>query len=128
MPRYRRIESCRCQSGGQESKEPRPSGRGFLEEVPDLLKENDSLSLDERTNNNFYIVYAGEIDFFDKGVHQTVFKKGQFLGEMLSLSGFAKSNTLLAKEKSILLKLNKDLLYELLAENVKLADRILDYV
>lgn len=102
----------------------------FLADIAeaDLLKENDSLSLDERTNNNFYIVYAGEIDFFDKGVHQTVFKKGQFLGEMLSLSGFAKSNTLLAKEKSILLKLNKDLLYELLAENVKLADRILDYV
>ncbi len=102
----------------------------FLADIAevDLLKENDSLSLDERTNNNFYIVYAGEIDFYDKGVHQTVFKKGQFLGEMLSLSGFAKSNTLLAKEKSILLKLNKDLLYELLTENVKLADRILDYV
>lgn len=102
----------------------------FLADIAetDFLNENDSLSLDERTNNNFYIVFAGEIDFFDQGVHQAVFKKGQFLGEMLSLSGFAKSNTLLAKEKSILLKISKDLLYELLAENVKLADRILDYV
>ena len=102
----------------------------FLADIAEteLLNENDSLSLDERTNNNFYIVYSGEIDFFDKGDHQTIFKRGQFLGEMLSLSGFAKSKTLLAKEQSKLLKLNKDLLYELLAENVKLADRILDYV
>ena len=102
----------------------------FLADISeeDLLQTSDSLSLDERTNNNFYIVYSGEIDYFNQGALQGAFKTGQFLGEMLSLPGFSKSNALLAKEKTVLLKLNKDLLYELLAENVKLADRILEYV
>ena len=102
----------------------------FLADIAqeDTLFQNETLSLDERTNNNFYIIYSGEIDYFNKAVHQDTYKKGQFLGEMLSLPGFAKSNTLLAKEKTVLLRINKELLYELLSENVKLADRILEYV
>ncbi|MEJ0057466.1 MAG: hypothetical protein WDN75_18530 [Bacteroidota bacterium] len=105
-------------------------GLSFLADIAEeeLLKENESISLDERVNNNFYIVYKGEIDYFKKGDHQGAFAPGQFLGEMLAQSGFAKSNVLMAKEKAILLKINKDLLYELLAENVKLADRVLEYV
>jgi hypothetical protein len=94
----------------------------------ELLNANEYLSLDERANNYFYIIYKGEIDYFNKGEHHGLFGEGQFLGEMLSLQGFAKSNTLLAREKTILLKINKDQLYELLADNVKLADRVLEYV
>jgi AAA family ATP:ADP antiporter len=102
----------------------------FLADIAEtvIMEDKDSLSLDERTNNNFYIVYYGEVDYYHQGVQKGVFRQGQFIGEMLSRQGFAKTNTLLAKEKTILMRLNKDLLYELLAENVKLADRILDYV
>jgi AAA family ATP:ADP antiporter len=102
----------------------------FLADITEtvVLEDKDSLSLDERTNNNFFIVYSGEVDYYHQGVQKGVFRQGQFIGEMLSRPGFAKSNTILAKEKTILMKINKDLLYELLAENVKLADRILDYV
>ena len=101
----------------------------FLADIAEeeVLKENESVALDERLNNNFYTVYKGEIDYFNMGEHRGVFTPGQFLGEMLAPSGFAKSNILLAREKTILLKINKDLLYELLAENVKLADRVLEY-
>ncbi len=94
----------------------------------ELLNENDSLSLDERSNNNFYIVYSGQIEYFHKGQHQATYATGQFIGEMLSLPGFAKANALIAKERTLLLKMNKDQLYEQLAENVKLADRVLEYV
>ncbi len=102
----------------------------FLADIAEeeLLLENASVSLDERLNNNFFAVYKGEIDYFSKGEHQAVLGPGQFLSEMIAPSGFAKSNILLAKERTIVLKINKDLLYELLAENVKLADRVLEYV
>ncbi len=102
----------------------------FLADISDevVLTANDSLSLDEKTNNYFYIVYSGEVEYFSKGEKQATFGAGQFLGEMLSIPGFAKSNILRAGEEIILLRINKDQLYELLAENVKLADRVLEYV
>ncbi len=94
----------------------------------EVLHERESISTDERANNHFYIVYSGKINYFHKGENQASYGKGQFIGEMLAMPGYAKSNMLLATEKTILLKINKDLMYELLAENVKLAGRILDYV
>ncbi|CAN5338357.1 hypothetical protein BH09BAC3_BH09BAC3_37520 [soil metagenome] len=102
----------------------------FLADISEeeVLKENESIALDERLNNNFYTVNKGEIDYFSQGEHRGVYRPGQFLGEMLAPAGYAKSNILMAREKTILLKINKDLLYELLAENVKLADRVLEYI
>ena len=102
----------------------------FLADIAeeDLLTENASLSLDEKANNNFYILYEGEIDYFKSGGFKEKFNRGQFIAEMLSLPGFVKSNILLAKKKTVFLKINKDQLYELLAENVKLANRVLEYV
>jgi AAA family ATP:ADP antiporter len=102
----------------------------FLADISDEqpLNANQSLALDERANNHFYILYKGSVNYFQNGEQQAVYSPGQFIGEMLSLPGFAQSNILQAVEKSVLLKVNKDLLYELLAENVKLADRVLEYV
>lgn len=94
----------------------------------EIISVNTSLSLDERTNNHFYIVYEGEVDFLERGEYKATFGPGQFLGEMLAEPGFANSNVILAKERATLLKINKDNLYELLSENVKLADRVLEYV
>lgn len=94
----------------------------------EVVEAGQSLILDEKSNANFYIVYSGEVEYFRKGTVNAVFKQGQFIGEMLSEPGFASSNMLLAKEKTVLLKITKDNLYELLAENVKLADRVLEYV
>ncbi len=58
----------------------------FFENVPGLtlsyladiseeihLKENDSLSLDEKLNNNFYIIVTGVVEFFQKGNHVSNF-------------------------------------------------------
>ena len=105
-------------------------GLSFLADIAeeDLLLENTTVSLDEMVNNNFYILYKGEIDYHKSGEFKTKFRQGQFISEMLSLPGFAKSNILLARERAIFLRINKDQLYELLAENVKLASRVLEYV
>ena len=102
----------------------------FLADISEeeLLVENASLSLDEMVNNNFYILYEGEIDYFKSGEFKAKFRHRQFIAEMLSLPGIAKSNILLARKRAIFLRINKDQLYELLAENVKLANRVLEYV
>ncbi|MBS1978445.1 MAG: hypothetical protein JST46_13830 [Bacteroidetes bacterium] len=93
-----------------------------------FLDENEMLVLDEKFNNDFYIVYSGEVDYFDRGEMKTTYSSGQFVGEMLSVPGFAKSNVLRSHDRSILLRISKDQFYELLSENVKLADRVLEYV
>ncbi len=102
----------------------------FLADISEeqVLSPNQSLTLDEKSNNNFYIVYRGTVRFYQNGEQKEVYSPGQFLGEMLAVPGFAQSNQIISDEKSVLLKINKDLLYELLAENVKLADRVLEYV
>ncbi|MFZ6001507.1 MAG: cyclic nucleotide-binding domain-containing protein, partial [Bacteroidota bacterium] len=92
------------------------------------LKDGASLSVDEKLNNHFYIVYSGSIEYYSKGRFLANYAKGQFIGEMLASPGFANSNVLVAKDDTVLLKFNKDLFYELLADNVKLTDRVLETI
>ncbi|HZY78870.1 MAG TPA: hypothetical protein VFE50_05060 [Cyclobacteriaceae bacterium] len=87
-----------------------------------------SLSLDEKLNNYFFVVYSGSLEYYNKGRLQGEYGSGQFVGEMLAPGGFANANVLVAKEDSLLLKFSKDLFYELLAGNVKLADKVLESI
>ncbi|MBL7864406.1 MAG: hypothetical protein JNK10_06000 [Cyclobacteriaceae bacterium] len=98
---------------------------GSLETV---LKANDSLVIDEKSNAHFYVVFDGEVIYYHQGVEKSKFVRGQFVGEMLAIPGFANSNILVAREGATLLRLRKEHLYDLMAENVKLADRVLEYV
>jgi AAA family ATP:ADP antiporter len=98
----------------------------IAEEV--VLTQNQSMVIDEKVNNNFYIDYNGAVEYYERGVYGTTYQGGQFIGEMLSSSGFANSNILRARERTVLLRINKDQFYELLSDNVKLADRVLDFV
>jgi hypothetical protein len=45
---------------------------------------------------------------------------------MLALPNFVSTNLVIAKSKVVVLKFNKDQFYELVADNVKLADRVLN--
>lgn len=96
--------------------------------VEQMLKPEESLVIDSKINNNFYVIYIGEVYFYEKGQIAGTYSKGQFIGEMVSSPGFLNSHVLIAKEETILLKINKDQFYELLADNVKLADRVLEYI
>ena len=98
----------------------------FSEE--ERIKANSSLSLDEKMNNHFYVIYSGTLEYYCKGRIGGEYSSGQFVGEMLAPSGFANANVLVAKEDSLLLKFNKDLFYELLAGSVKLTDKVLESI
>ena len=92
------------------------------------LAEGEYLSVDERLNNDFFIIYNGSVQYYDNSRYVKDFHKGQFVGEMLSAPGFVNTNVLIAKETTILLKINKDQFYELLSDQVKLTDKFLQFV
>lgn len=92
------------------------------------LSADEFLSIDEKVNNDFFVVYKGSVQYYEESRYVTDFMRGQFIGEMIAPSGFANSNLLITQEDTILLKINKDQFYELLADNVKLADKFLEYV
>ncbi|MBS1488540.1 MAG: cyclic nucleotide-binding domain-containing protein [Bacteroidetes bacterium] len=92
------------------------------------LKPEAFLSVDERLNNEFFIVFSGTLQYYENGKYVTDFEQGQFVGEMLSVPGFVNTNLLIAKEETILLKINKDQFYELLSDHVKLADKVLQFI
>ena len=92
------------------------------------LKEKDTLMLDEKLNNYFYIIVTGAVEYYHKGSHVNDFSDGEFIGEMLSPPNFMSANLVIAKSEVVVLKFNKDQFYELVADNVKLADRILEFI
>lgn len=83
--------------------------------------------LDEMVNNDFYVMINGTVDFYQKGVFVSEFQRGQFIGEMLSKANYLNTNLIIAKSNSSIIKFNKDKFYELLADNVKLADKVIQY-
>lgn len=101
----------------------------YLADISDEIKvkQGDSLTLDDKINNDFFIIVSGEVDFYEKGVYAAEFSKGQFIGEMLTKANFVNTNLIIAKSETIILKFNKDKFYELLADQVKLADKVLEY-
>jgi hypothetical protein len=92
------------------------------------LSAGEYLSVDERLNNDFYIIYSGSVQYFENSRFVKDFQKGQFVGEMLSAPGFINTNMLVGKEETVLLKINKDQFYELLSDHVKLTDKFLQFV
>ena len=92
------------------------------------LKSQDTLILDEKLNNNFYIIVAGKVDFYQAGKLVSNFGAGQFIGEMIASPAFVNSNLIVAKSQVVVLKLNKDQFYELVSDNVKLADNVLEFI
>jgi len=92
------------------------------------LANGQSLVLDERSNNNFYLMVWGTINFFQRGQLVSNFSEGQFIGEMLSLPTFVNTNVLIAATDIVILKFNKDQFYELLSDNVKLADKVIAFI
>jgi CRP-like cAMP-binding protein len=98
----------------------------FSHQVP--LKEGESLTLDDRVNENFYIIHSGTVDFYEKGARIATFTKGQFLGEHVSLPQFLNTCFIIAKTDVELISINKDLFYEQLSDDVRLADSVLEYL
>lgn len=92
------------------------------------MAETETLVLDEKSNNHFYILVGGTIDFYQRGQFASQFTQGQFIGEMLGLPNFVNTNVLISQSDAVILKLNKDQFYELLSDNVRLADKIMEFI
>lgn len=102
----------------------------YLADITDeiRLKPGNSLPLDEKANNNFYVLVSGKVDLFQRGQLVAQFSEGQFIGEMLGLPNFVNTNLLIARSEVVILKFNKDQFYELLSDHVKLADRVVEFI
>lgn len=92
------------------------------------LKPYETLSLDERSNNNFYVIVTGVVGLLLRGEQIAEYGQGQFIGEMLASPNFINTNLLKAHTEVVLLKFSKDQFYELLSDNVKLADKIIEFI
>jgi ATP:ADP antiporter, AAA family len=92
------------------------------------MNEGESLILDEKTNNSFFVIVTGAVDFYKQGMVVSEYSQGQFIGEMIGAPNFVNTNLAIAKTDLVILKFNKDQFYELLSDNVKLADKVLEYI
>ena len=71
---------------------------------------------------------VGSVELYQRGKMITEFSQGQFIGEMLALPNFVNTNLLIAKTEVSILKFNKDQFYDLLSDNVQLADKIIEFI
>jgi hypothetical protein len=92
------------------------------------LAPGESMSIDEKVNNDFFIVYNGTVQYYEKALFQMDYTSGQFIGEIIAPVGFANANLIVAKDDAILLKISKDEFYELMADNISLTGRLLEYI
>lgn len=93
-----------------------------------VIRENEVMVMDDKKTSEFFMIYAGSVQYFEKGEWVTDFREGQLIGEMVASHGFANTHQLVAKTNTNMLRINKDQFYELLADNVKLADKVLDFI
>jgi ATP:ADP antiporter, AAA family len=93
-----------------------------------MLPKDQFLTIDEKQNHDFYILYEGVVGYYEKNNYIMDYQPGQFIGERLASSGFVSSNMVQAKENSVLLKFSKDRFYELLSDHIKLANKVLEYI
>ncbi len=92
------------------------------------IREQETLILDDKSNSYFYVIVAGTIQLYQRGERNSEFTQGQFVGEMLGLPNYVNTNILIAQSDVVILKLNKDQFYELLSDNVQLADKIIEFI
>ncbi|MCE7865018.1 MAG: hypothetical protein DYG99_15895 [Bacteroidetes bacterium CHB5] len=92
------------------------------------LDTGNTLVIDEATNFDFFIIFEGEVAYYDRHNKITTYQPGQFVGERINHPGYLNSHLLKAEQKAVLLKINKDQFYELLAEHIRLADKFLEYI
>lgn len=86
------------------------------------------IPLGDDSSNVFYIVVKGSAQAFRGESLLMTFSEGQFIGELLSISNFINANVVIANTDLTVLRFDKDLFYELLADNITLSDKLLTYV
>jgi HEAT repeat protein len=102
----------------------------YLADISDEIRvaEGSSIILDERVNNDFFIIAKGTAHLYQKGEFVSEYTRGEFIGEMIGQQNFVNTNLILAKTEVRLLKFNKDKFYELLSDHADLTKNVLEFV
>jgi AAA family ATP:ADP antiporter len=92
------------------------------------LRNGESMVLDEKVNNYFFVIVSGTVGYYRKGQRISQFHRQQFVGEMLAPSNTTQANVITAESDVVLLRFDKDQFYELLSDNIQLADKVLEFI
>ncbi len=97
----------------------------YIDDV--FIKEGDTLSLTRLKDHYFYIVYDGSINLYAGEEIKKDLSSGEFIGEMTDYQAF-ESNMVMAVKDSVLFKIDKSKFYELLADNIEFATKVINHI
>ncbi|MGK7390633.1 MAG: cyclic nucleotide-binding domain-containing protein [Candidatus Cyclobacteriaceae bacterium M2_1C_046] len=93
-----------------------------------FITEGEMVSIDSVKNNFFFVVLNGSVNLYESGNIKGNLGKGEFIGELTYTNDYLRSGLVIAVEDTILLRIPKDNFYELLSENITLAQNVVEYV
>lgn len=93
-----------------------------------LIKEGEMVSIDSIKNNFFFVILSGSVNLYESGNIKGNLGKGEFIGELTYTNDYLRSGLVIAVEDTLLLRIPKDNFYELLSENITLAQNVVEYV
>jgi HEAT repeat protein len=106
-----------------------------LSDLADIIEEifidkESSFSLAGLENNNFYVLFKGQLDHYRKGNIIQAYKAGDFIGEFFEEEEQDEfnSNALVSEENAIIWKMNKDRFFSLLSDNIDVARKVVDHL
>jgi len=97
-----------------------------MEEIQ--VTEGSSFTLSGANDEDFYIIYEGEANYYSKGRKIKEMKRGYFIGELLADGEGMHSNLLISHTDCTLLKIGKDKFYEQLSDNFTFANQVIGYL
>lgn len=89
------------------------------------MESGEQLVLDSNANNYFYVVVNGKARYTRTGGGVIDYTSGHFIGEMLPIPHTIHAHCLISENGCLLFKIDKDKYYELVADNIKLAEIML---
>ena len=92
------------------------------------VKQDEYLSINAEMQESFFLVYDGTVEVYQNGDILESSSKGEFIGELMVSQRALHANNVKAVNDTVLFKIPKDPFYELLSDNVQLAQKIVEVV
>ena len=93
-----------------------------------FVPEGEMISIDSNKNSYFFVILNGSVNLYESGNIKGNLGKGEFIGELTYTQDYLRSGLIIAVEDTVLLRIPKDQFYELLSENIRLAQNVVEYV
>ena len=98
----------------------------WLKEV--VLDEGEAIANNTFEHNYFYMVYQGTLTYWHGEVLKEEFLQFDFIGEIYCSLSHGHTWKLVAREETVLLKIEKEQFYTILADNVEFAKKVVNYM